>query len=146
MELYGKIQMRYGGTGGHAKLKGHGSSAELKEAAADGEGERDFNKSKLVLREGNEVKYGYIRDRVDSYPVNRLCQLLRVQRSAYHDWRDRPGKVVPTEELALHRRMKSLFAASRGNLGSRTLKKHQRHAAVYYNMIRYDPGCNQRCG
>jgi len=70
------------------------------------------------------VKYGFIREHADSYPVNSLCLLLRVQRSAYYDWRSHPGKVIPPSELALHRRMKELFAASRDSLGSRMMMKN----------------------
>ncbi len=70
------------------------------------------------------MKYGFIRDHERSWPVVHLCRLLEVQRSAYYDWRDRPGKVIAPEELALRRRMKALFAASRGSLGSRTMMKN----------------------
>ena len=72
------------------------------------------------------MKYGFIRDQANDYPVNLLCRLLSVQRSAYYDWRDRPGKVIPAEELALRRRMKALFAASRDSLGSRTMTQNLR--------------------
>ena len=72
------------------------------------------------------MKYGFIRDQANDYPVNLLCRLLSVQRSGYYDWRDRPGKVIPAEELALRRRMKALFAASRDSLGSRTMAKNLR--------------------
>ena len=54
------------------------------------------------------------------------CRLLGVQRSAYYAWRDQPCKVIPPEELALRRRMKALFKASRDSLGSRTLAKNLR--------------------
>ena len=72
------------------------------------------------------MKYGFIRDQANDYPVNMLCRLLSVQRSSYYDWRGRPGKVIPPEELALRRRMRALFAASRDSLGSRTLMKNLR--------------------
>ena len=72
------------------------------------------------------MKYGFIRDQANDYPVNLLCRLLSVQRSGYYDWRDRPGKVIPAEELALRRRMKALFAASRDSLGSRTMVENLR--------------------
>ena len=72
------------------------------------------------------MKYGFIRDQAGDYPVNMLCHLLGVPRSAYYDWRDRPGKVVPPEELALRRRMKALFVASRDSLGSRMMMKNLR--------------------
>ena len=70
------------------------------------------------------MKYGFIREQAGNYPVSMLCRLLKVQRSAYYDWRDRPCKVIPSEELALRRRMKALFAASRESLGSRMLRKN----------------------
>jgi len=72
------------------------------------------------------VKYGFIRKHVGQWPVIYLCRLLGVQRSAYYKWRDQPCKVIRPEELALRRRMKSLFRASRDSLGSRTLAKHLR--------------------
>jgi len=72
------------------------------------------------------VKYGFIRDQANDYPVNMLCRLLSVQRSSYYEWRGRPDKVIPPEELALRRRMKARFAASRDSLGSRTMAKNLR--------------------
>jgi len=58
--------------------------------------------------------------------VKVLCRMLGVQRSAYYDWIARPGKVIAPEELALRRRMKELFTASRGSLGSRMMKQNLR--------------------
>jgi putative transposase len=72
------------------------------------------------------VKYGFVRDQAHAYPVNMLCRMLSVQRSGYYDWRDRPGKVIGPEELALRRRMKALFVASRESLGSRTMARNLR--------------------
>ncbi len=92
--------------------------------SATADGERDFKEGEPVLREGNEVKYGFIRDHAGNYLVNRLCRLLGVRRSAYYDWRDQPGRVIAPAELALRRRLKELLAASRGSLGSRTMMKN----------------------
>ncbi len=72
------------------------------------------------------MKYGFIRDHAGCWPVVHQCRLLGVQRSTYYDWRDRPAKVIPPEELALRRRMKELFRASRDSLGSRTLMENLR--------------------
>jgi len=72
------------------------------------------------------VKYGFIREHAQRWPVLHLCRLLEVQRSAYYDWRDQPGKVIPVQELAMRRRMKELFAASRSSLGSRTMMQNLR--------------------
>ena len=72
------------------------------------------------------MKYGFIREHAQHWPVVHLCRLLEVQRCAYYDWRDQPGKVIPVQELALRRRMKELFIASRGSLGSRTMMQNLR--------------------
>ena len=72
------------------------------------------------------MKYGFIHAQGSRYPVNLLCRLLKVQRSSYYDWRDRPGKVILPEALALRWRMKALFAASRESLCSRTLTQKLR--------------------
>ena len=72
------------------------------------------------------MKYGFIRDHARHWPVVHQCRLLGVHRSTYYDWRDQPCKVIPPEELALRRRMKELFRASRDSLGSRTLKENLR--------------------
>jgi len=72
------------------------------------------------------MKYGFIREHAERWPVVHQCRLLGVQRSAYYDWRDSPGIVIPPQELALRRRMKELFRASRDSLGSRTMMKNLR--------------------
>ena len=64
------------------------------------------------------MKYGFIHKHAGSWPVIHQCRLLGVQRSAYYDWRDKPCRVIPPEELALRRRMRELFRASRDSLGS----------------------------
>ena len=72
------------------------------------------------------MKYAFIREHAGRWPVTHQCRLLRVQRSAYYDWRDRPCKVIPPKELSLRRRMKALFKASRDSLGSRMMMKKLR--------------------
>ena len=72
------------------------------------------------------MKYAFIRDQANDFPVKLLCRQLGVQRSAYYDWRAQPCKIIAPEELALRRRMKELFAASRGSLGSRMMMKNLR--------------------
>ena len=72
------------------------------------------------------MEYGFICDHANDYPVKLLCRMLSVQRSAYYEWRAGPCKVIGPEELALRRRMKELFAASRDSLGSRTMMNNLR--------------------
>ena len=72
------------------------------------------------------MKYAFIQDHAKRWPVVHMCRLLGVKRGTYYDCRKRPAKVIPAEELALRRRMKALFAASRESLGSRTMKEKLR--------------------
>jgi putative transposase len=37
------------------------------------------------------VKYAWIREHRDSYPVAAMCRTLRVSTSGYYDWLDRPA-------------------------------------------------------
>ena len=66
------------------------------------------------------MKYAFIRRHAGLYLVTMLCR-VGVQRSAYYAWRGQPSVVIEPQELALRGRMKALFAASRGSLGSRML-------------------------
>ena len=44
---------------------------------------------------------------------------MKVSRSGYYAWRNRPTKVISESELMLYRRTKALFKESRQSLGSR---------------------------
>lgn len=48
---------------------------------------------------------------------------MQVSHAAYYDWLKRPAQVISEGELRLYRRMKQLFSASRGSLGSRGMVK-----------------------
>ena len=73
------------------------------------------------------MKYRFIFGHEAQWPVVHLCRLLDVRRSAYYDWRTKPPTVISPEELLMRRRMKALFDASRGSLGSRTLMNNLRN-------------------
>jgi putative transposase len=51
---------------------------------------------------------------------------MQVSASAYYDWLKRPGKLISSDTLHLHRRMKQLFEQSRQSLGSREMMKKMR--------------------
>ena len=60
---------------------------------------------------------------------------MQVSKSAYYDWKKRPGEIISAEVLTLYRRMKELFAASRESLGSREMMKMLRKEG--YQIGRY---------
>ena len=51
---------------------------------------------------------------------------MQVSHAAYYDWLRRPAQVITEDELHLYHRMKQLFSASRGSLGSREMVKKLR--------------------
>ncbi|GAA6203674.1 hypothetical protein NBRC116600_04710 [Thalassotalea sp. SU-HH00458] len=48
---------------------------------------------------------------------------MKVSRSAYYAWLNRPAKVITAEQLHLYRRAKAIFKQSRNSLGYRELRK-----------------------
>ena len=70
------------------------------------------------------MKYAFIQKQSNHYPVTLLCKVTGATRSSYYDWHNRGPKIIPPEEMALRRRMKELFRASRDSLGSRTLMEN----------------------
>lgn len=76
------------------------------------------------------MRYDYIRQRSQYYPVILLCRVMRVSSSAYYEWKKRPAKLITAQELHLYRRAKALFKASRNSLGSRELSKKLREEGL----------------
>jgi putative transposase len=48
---------------------------------------------------------------------------MKVSRSAYYAWLNRPAKIITAEQLHLYRRAKTIFMQSRNSLGYRELRK-----------------------
>lgn len=72
------------------------------------------------------MKYAFVKQHAHEYPIEIMCRLFGLHRSAYYDWIERGATVISQEEVELRRRMKALFMASRESLGSRTLMQHLR--------------------
>lgn len=65
----------------------------------------------------------------------KLCDAMKVSRSAYYAWRNRPTKHITANELSLYHTAKSLFKATRRSLGSREFSKKLREEG--YDVWRY---------
>ncbi|WP_373317232.1 IS3 family transposase [Shewanella sairae] len=48
---------------------------------------------------------------------------MKVSRSAYYAWLNRPAKIITAVQLHLYRRAKAIFKQSRNSLGYRELRK-----------------------
>ncbi len=69
------------------------------------------------------MKFRFIDQHGQSYPVRLLCRVMNVSKSAFYAWKARPAKIISAKELHVYRRIKELFSASRSSLGSRELAK-----------------------
>ena len=65
------------------------------------------------------MKYQFIHDHVDQYPVKTLCRLIGVARSGYYEWRMRPLSNYAKETARLLPLIRSSYAASGGVYGYR---------------------------
>lgn len=61
---------------------------------------------------------------------------MQVSHAAYYAWVKRPAQIITAEELHLCRRIKQLFKASRGSLGSRGMVKKLRKEGIEVGRYR----------
>ena len=64
------------------------------------------------------MKYAFIREHRSQYPFTRLCEMLEVSSSGYHDWRDRPESNRSRENKRLTTKIADYHRQSRGIYGS----------------------------
>ncbi|WP_236074878.1 IS3 family transposase [Teredinibacter purpureus] len=95
-----------------------------------------FKKGQCLLCERNEVKYDFIQTESPRFPVVMLCRVMGVGKTSYYDWLKRPGTVITSDTLHLHRRMKWLFEQSRNSLGSREMMKKLREEGFQIGRYR----------
>ena len=61
--------------------------------------------------------FGFIDVEKANYPVSLLCRVLKVSRSGYYEWRDRPPSKRATEDAQLTERIKEIHNRSRQTYG-----------------------------
>jgi len=64
------------------------------------------------------VKYAFIREHRRHYPLTRLCDMLEVSASGYHDWLERPAsnrrqenKRLTTKIAYYHRQSREIYGS-----------------------------------
>ncbi len=85
------------------------------------------------------MKYRFIKDNSQDYPVRVICRVMKVGKSAFYAWKARPVGIITAKELHLYRRTKAIFGASRESLGSRERVKKLRAEGIVitrHGMIR----------
>jgi putative transposase len=64
------------------------------------------------------VRFAFIRDHAQEFPVDLMCQVLDVSRSGYYAWRDRPPSQQAQRQAELVEQIRQVHTASRRNYGS----------------------------
>ena len=62
-------------------------------------------------------RYGFIDAEKANYPVSVLCKVLKVSRSGYYDWKDRPPSKRDQENATLAERIREVHHSSRETYG-----------------------------
>ena len=84
---------------------------------------RDPKKSHGVFCEGVAVKYAWIREHRDSFPVAVLCDALEVSASGYYAWLDRPPSPRAQRHDQIQAAVQQLHAESHGIYGSHKIAR-----------------------
>jgi putative transposase len=64
------------------------------------------------------MKFQFIEDHRDEFPIVRMCKVLEVSRSGYYAWRDRPPSAREMANQALYTEIKQVYAESHRTYGS----------------------------
>jgi len=69
------------------------------------------------------VKYAWIREHRDSFPVAAMCRALRVSTSGYYDWLDRPPSPRAERHVRIQRAVAQVHAQSHAIYGSHKIAR-----------------------
>lgn len=64
------------------------------------------------------MKYAFIKDSLNEYPVEAACRVLEVSRSGYYAWRDRPASVSALRRQQLAGKIQAIHQENREVYGS----------------------------
>ncbi len=64
------------------------------------------------------MRYAFVHEHREDYPLERLCRVLEVSRSGYYAWRGRPKSERAKRDEALTETIKEVHAESRNTYGS----------------------------
>ncbi len=92
------------------------AAAEGERAAADGAG--DFKKSGGVLCQGAAVRFQFVQEHRRTWPVGVMCRVLKVSRSGFYAWGDRPASPRAQRNERLVEKIRQVHEANRRLYGS----------------------------
>jgi putative transposase len=70
------------------------------------------------------VRYQFIEEHRDQYPVTLMCRILEVTRSGYYEWRKQPLSARKMADLLLLVHIQDIFEQSRDTYGSYRIQAH----------------------
>ena len=69
------------------------------------------------------MKYAWIKQHTTEFPIDSMCRLMQVSRSAYYAWLHRVQTAIETDDIELTALIQGLFKKSRSTYGTRRLQK-----------------------
>ncbi|WP_414699016.1 IS3 family transposase [Oligoflexus sp.] len=70
-----------------------------------------------LLCRAPEIKYAFIEKHRDTFPIVVMCEVLRVSRSGYHDWKTRVPSARSLVKQKLHAAVLCIYHSSRRTYG-----------------------------
>nr|WP_232515635.1 IS3 family transposase [Aeribacillus pallidus] len=104
---------------------------ELKKRIRDLEEENSIlKKGDALLRERPSVKYSFIHKHRFDYRLEKMCEVLKVSRSGYYKWRDRPKSARQERREELTQEVRRVYIESRQLYGSPKVTKKLNHEGI----------------
>ncbi|UPJ55227.1 IS3 family transposase [Bradyrhizobium sp. 192] len=106
---------------GHGQMKPEQLEIErLRREVTKLKAERDIpKKGRCLLREGSDMKFGFIAKHRTIWPVAWLCEAMGVSRSGFHAWLNRSPSARSRSDETVGQRVKASFVASDRTYGAR---------------------------
>jgi len=80
------------------------------------------------------MRFQFIENHRDEFPVKRMCKVLDVSRSGYYAWRGRPPSEREMANRALYKKIKEVYNESHGTYGS---------PRVYHELEKQGVACSE---
>jgi len=91
---------------GHQTAEARGASPPQTRVGSRAAGTRYLKKSCSHLLTGCQMKYGFIAQHQQDYPVQMMCQVLDVSVSGYYAWKQRPANARQIADERLSARIR----------------------------------------
>jgi transposase InsO family protein len=76
------------------------------------------------------MRFQFIDDHRDEFPVSRMCKVLDVSRSGYYAWRGRPPSEREMANRELYKKIEDVYHESHGTCGSPRIYQELRRQGV----------------